>query len=434
MVELLNADGPPGGPAGSSAQRCGDWAVAKETVTPRHRDERAAGAAALMVDVRKHWAAPLDDALLGRWQPMVVRRLAEQPCEEACDQPQLCGDADTRCEPGYTLRMVNTPTPSASGSAKSDYDSPWKEALERFFPEFLALLFPRVHAGIDWAKEIQFLDKEFQQIVREAKTTRRYADKLVGVTLRDGTAAWVLIHVEVQGEPEAAFAERMYTYHYKIRDRYQVPVASLAVLADTDHGFRPQHYSAALWDCRVDFRFPMVKLLDDDEPERWAELEASDNVFALVVMAQIRAKVTDDGETLKGWKFRLIRLMYERGYERALILELFRLIDWMIRLPAGLEADFRQELYAYEEQQRMPYVTTVEQAGIEKGLKQGVKQGLKQGVKQGEAMMLLALLQEKFGPDTADAYRERITAAEPEQLLQWSIRILSAETPETIFH
>lgn len=70
----------------------------------------------------------------------------------------------------------------------------------------------------------------------------------------------------------------------------------------------------------------------------------------------------------------------------------------------------------------MPYVTTVEQAGIEKG------------VKQGEAMMLLALLREKFGPDTADAYRERITAAEPEQLLQWSIRILSAETPETIFH
>jgi hypothetical protein len=94
----------------------------------------------------------------------------------------------------------------------------------------------------------------------------------------------------------------------------------------------------------------------------------------------------------------------------------------MIRLPAGLEADFRQQLYAYEEQQRMPYVTTVEQAGIEKG------------VKQGEAIILLALLQEKFGPDTVDAYRERVTAAESEELLQWSKRILSAETAETIFH
>ncbi|WP_242479470.1 hypothetical protein [Lamprobacter modestohalophilus] len=175
-------------------------------------------------------------------------------------------------------------------------------------------------------------------------------------------------------------------------------------------------------DCGIAFRFPMVKLLDYTQPERWAELEASDNVFALVVMAQIRAKVTDDADTLKGWKFRLIRLMYQRGYERALILELFRLIDWMIRLPAHLEADFRQALYAYEEQQRMPYVTTVEQAGIDKG------------VKQGEALILLTLLQEKFGPDSVDAYRERITAAEPEQLLQWSKRILSAETPETIFH
>lgn len=45
--------------------------------------------------------------------------------------------------------MVSTPTPSATGSAQSDQDTPWKEALERFFPEFLALLFPAIHAEID---------------------------------------------------------------------------------------------------------------------------------------------------------------------------------------------------------------------------------------------------------------------------------------------
>ncbi|MGB4336471.1 MAG: hypothetical protein WBJ41_16670 [Chromatiaceae bacterium] len=167
-------------------------------------------------------------------------------------------------------------------------------------------------------------------------------------------------------------------------------------MSDSNQQFRPVSYAAGRWGCRILFEFPMVKLLDYVEPERWAALAARDNVFALVVMAQIRAKVTRDAATLQGWKFRLIRLMYERGYERALILALFRLIDGMIRLPAGREADFRQPLYAYEEQQRMPYVTTVEQAGIEKG------------VKQGEAIILLALLQEKFGPDTVDAYRERI--------------------------
>lgn len=102
----------------------------------------------------------------------------------------------------------------------------------------------------------------------------------------------------------------------------------------------------ARWGYGIAFRFPMVTLLAWTDPGRWAELEASENVFALVVMAPIRAKVTENAETLKGWKFRLIRMIYER----ALILDLFRLIDWTARLRAGLEADFRQALYADEEQ------------------------------------------------------------------------------------
>ncbi|NEX23414.1 hypothetical protein G3480_24490 [Thiorhodococcus mannitoliphagus] len=48
----------------------------------------------------------------------------------------------------------------------------------------------------------------------------------------------------------------------------------------------------------------------------------------------------------------------------------------MIRLPAGREADFRKQLYTFEEQQQMPYVTTVEQAGIDKGLQQGEARSL----------------------------------------------------------
>ena len=96
---------------------------------------------------------------------------------------------------------------------RDDYDSPWKEALERYFPEFLALLYPSIHAEIDWTRGPAFLDKELQQVVRDAELGRRYADKLAKVYTRDGTETWVLIHVEVQGEPEARFAERMYVYH-----------------------------------------------------------------------------------------------------------------------------------------------------------------------------------------------------------------------------
>jgi hypothetical protein len=51
----------------------------------------------------------------------------------------------------------------------ADYDSPWKEALDAYFEPFVALLFPQVHRQIDWARGYESLDKEFQQVVREAE-------------------------------------------------------------------------------------------------------------------------------------------------------------------------------------------------------------------------------------------------------------------------
>jgi hypothetical protein len=34
----------------------------------------------------------------------------------------------------------------------SDYDSPWREALDRSFELFLAFFFPQAHADIDWSR------------------------------------------------------------------------------------------------------------------------------------------------------------------------------------------------------------------------------------------------------------------------------------------
>ena len=115
----------------------------------------------------------------------------------------------------------------------ADHDSPWKMALESYFQEFLDLLFPAIHEQVDWSKGYSFLDKELQQITADANSGRRYADKLIKVYARDGSETWVLIHVEVQGEPEDAFAERMYTYQYRLRDRYGVDVVTLG-----DHVYR----------------------------------------------------------------------------------------------------------------------------------------------------------------------------------------------------
>lgn len=92
----------------------------------------------------------------------------------------------------------------------ADYDSPWKEALVRFLPNFMTLFLPRTYEDIDWERGYVFLDKELQQVTRKADLGRRLADTLVQVWQRDGQDVWVLIHIEVQGKPQRAFAQRMF--------------------------------------------------------------------------------------------------------------------------------------------------------------------------------------------------------------------------------
>ncbi|MBX7236794.1 MAG: hypothetical protein K1X65_20610 [Caldilineales bacterium] len=263
-----------------------------------------------------------------------------------------------------------------------DFDSPWKEALEQYFQEFTAFFFPQAFADIDWDKGYEFLDKELQQIARDAAVGQRHVDKLVKLWRLGGDETWVLLHIEVQSQGQSGFAERMYIYNHRLFDRYHRLVASMAVLGDERPNWRPGFFGYELWGCKVDFSFPTVKLLDFRQ--QWQLLEANDNPFAIVVMAHLKAQETrQDQEGRKDWKLSLIRRLYEQGYNRRDILNLFRFIDWIMRLPAGLEDDLWQEVRHYEEAMNMEYITSIERIGMKKGYEQGIQQGIQQGVQQG---------------------------------------------------
>ena len=196
---------------------------------------------------------------------------------------------------------------------RADYDNPWKEALGLYFQPFMAFFFPQIEANIDWSRGYEFLDKEFQQIVRDAELGRIYADKLVKVWQRDGSEIWVLIHVEVQSQVQSDFPERMYVYNYRIFDMYRRPVVSLAVLSDDHDEWRPDSYSYALWGCRISLEFPMVKLLDYQT--RSTLLSESTNPFAVIVAAHLTTQQTSqDPQGRYLGKLRLAKSLYQRGY------------------------------------------------------------------------------------------------------------------------
>jgi hypothetical protein len=239
------------------------------------------------------------------------------------------------------------------------FDSPWKTSIETYFPDFMAFFFPQIHADIDWSRGFEFLDQELQQVVRDAELGKRLADKLAKVWRLSGEETWVLAHLEVQNTEESIFPKRMYVYNYRLGDRYDIPVASLAILGDERISWRPDRYQSELWGCAVDFRFPVVKLVDYRQD--WQALEESHNPFAVVVMAHLKAQETrNDGQQRKVWKFALTRRLYEQGYERQDILNLYRFIDWLLELPEGLEREFRQEIEQFEQERQMIYISSIE--------------------------------------------------------------------------
>ena len=53
-------------------------------------------------------------------------------------------------------------------------NSPWKEIPECYFQEFIAFFFPEIAEETNWERGYVFLDKEFQQVTRDAELGRRY--------------------------------------------------------------------------------------------------------------------------------------------------------------------------------------------------------------------------------------------------------------------
>ncbi|TAN48555.1 MAG: DUF4351 domain-containing protein [Methylococcaceae bacterium] len=313
-----------------------------------------------------------------------------------------------------------------------DYDTPWKEAIERYLPDFMAFYFPQAHARIDWLRPYRFLNQELAQVVQDAELGRRLADRLVEVGLLDGDAAWVYIHIEVQGQLEPHFAERLFVYNYRIYDRYRRPVATLAVLTDDHPGWQPDRFGYELFGSRHYLEFPTVKLLDYQ-----GQVEAlltQPNPFALVSAAYLLTRQTKgDDQQRYAVKWRLTRLLYERNWDKQRIIDLYAVIDWLMNLPEELNRQLWRDLATLERNKSMPYVTSVERFGIEKGLLQGMQQGLQQGLLQGEATVLIRQLTKRFGP-LPPAMQDRLNQATTDQLESWAERVLDADTLEAVFN
>jgi len=92
-----------------------------------------------------------------------------------------------------------------------------------------------------------------------------------------------------------------------------------------------------------------------------------------VVMAHLRTKATNSNLSAREqWKWNLARLLYERGYNRKEIVDLYKVIDLMMALSPDLQLSFEEKLANYQEERKMPLLTNIEQRTIKQTLKQNI--------------------------------------------------------------
>jgi len=198
------------------------------------------------------------------------------------------------------------------------------------------------------------------------------------------------------------------------------------ISADDRADWRPDGFGYNLLGCNIDFRFPTAKLLDFVGKE--AELEASPNPFAVVVLAFLSARRTsgDDGQRRIS-KLRLIRSLYERGFERKDVEKLFRLIDWFMVLPAEMENEVWREVEQFEQEMQMRPLTPREM----NWLKDGAAKARAEDRASWETA-IETILELKFGPPTAATLMADVRALDSSQLPKSMNVIKSATSPDEL--
>jgi predicted transposase/invertase (TIGR01784 family) len=145
----------------------------------------------------------------------------------------------------------------------------------------------------------------------------RFINKLIKAYTMAGNEEWILIHIEVQGYYEKDFAKRMFTYFYRLLDRYNKSVTALAIFTDNNKQFNPQQFDYHFLGTSLAFRFNTYKIMEQDEDV----LNAHDNPFALVVLTALTAlkhkKLDDEG--LFGLKIDLFRKLYQRKTDKKIM-------------------------------------------------------------------------------------------------------------------
>jgi hypothetical protein len=228
-------------------------------------------------------------------------------------------------------------------------------------------------------------------------------------------------------------------YHGRERWRAPTDVAELCSLT----GAAREAVAGHLMRCR--FVLDDLGAIDDDA----IRARRLDEVGALALVALAHAMASDFVERLaRRWSAELGMLLHDPESEDAQAFLLYVMHVNPRNDPETLKRNLVPAVGAEAEKAIMTAADKLIQEGYEKGVSAGLEKGMSAGLEKGmsaglekgrvegrflgQQLLLVRLLEQRFGPLPAED-AARIGAASSEELERWALRVLDAESLEAVF-
>ena len=262
----------------------------------------------------------------------------------------------------------------------------WKGVLEDVFDDFLRFMHPNADEIFDFERGITFLDKELEQLFPPEKDefSVKVIDKLAKLYTREGTEEWVLIHCEVQAKYSNDFPQRMYTYFYRIFDKFGKRISAYAILTENTSKIRTDSFLSEFLGTQLEYHYNVYKVSQQSE----AELIKSNNPFAMVVLTvrSVLANKYLDDATLMEIKLKLARRFLTMSLSKEKIRTILNFLKNYIRF-ANSENNIMFEKQ-YEQITGKEYTMGLEELILTTERKRGQMEGEKRGIRQVVVNML----------------------------------------------
>lgn len=288
------------------------------------------------------------------------------------------------------------------------HDQLFKALLRRFFADFVRIVLPGAMVRRLRLEGVRFLDRELYTDLLEGEERR--LDLVAEVHTTGGRAELLVVHVEVEARARKAMGRRMWRYAMQLRLRHRKPVVPVVLYlrgggedvsaVTVEERFEGQHLASFTYFAFGLSKSDARKYLGRPEPLAWA------------LASLMRRRNLSPARH----KYTCLRRIARADLDDAGRFLLANCVETYIELDGEAQEDYERLLAADPGQE----VKTMEMTWADTLEAKGRLQGMR--------VLLLGLLERRFGP-LSEASRRRLDAIEsPEELSELGDRVLDARS------